>query len=173
MEANRRVGAAGPKLIFPDGSVQCAGTLVSRSGSTDCYGVGDLPGEGDHGVARVVDYLSGACLLLRRHAFEEVGGFDPAYGLAYFTDADLGLSLRARGYRSVYEPSSGATHLHRPHSARVQALAQRNRALFERRWRRVLASRPLSPITASPRRTRAALEAPGRAALDEDAFALS
>jgi O-antigen biosynthesis protein len=172
IEANRRVGAVGPKLIYPDGSLQCAGTLVSRSGSTDCYGADDHPEKPEYGVARVVDYLSGACLLVRRCGFDDVGGFDPAYGLAYFTDADLGLSLRARGYRSVYEPSSTATHMHRKHSAPVMALALRNRALFERRWRRVLASRPLSPVAASERRTLAAWKAPGLAAEDQDAFAL-
>jgi GT2 family glycosyltransferase len=172
IEADQRIGAVGPKLIFPDGSLQCAGALLSRSGSTKCYGTGDRPRKAEYGLARVVDYLSGACLLVRRCAFNDVGGFDPLYGLAYFEDADLCLTLAAHGYRSVYEPRSSVTHRRGQPDESVLALALRNRALFERRWRRVLASRPLSPLAASRRRTLSARGAPGLAAEDEDAFGL-
>jgi GT2 family glycosyltransferase len=168
IEADSRIGAVGPKLLSPDGSLQCAGALLSRSGSANCYGTGDDSEKAEYGLARVVDYLAGACLLVRRSAFHQVGGFDAAYGLAYFEDADLCLSLAAQGYRSVYEPRSSVTHmLGRPREP-ILALALRNRALFERRWRRVLASRPLSPLAVSPRRTVAARDAPALAAADHD-----
>ena len=160
IEADERVGAVGPMLLNPDGSLQCAGALLSRSGSTACYGDGDRPDRPEYRFARVVDYLAGACLLVRRGAFTDVGGFDPAYGLAYFEDADLCLTLAARGYRSVYEPRSSVTHLRGKPGAELSLLALRNCALFERRWRRVLASRPLSPLAASRRRTLAARDAP-------------
>jgi GT2 family glycosyltransferase len=172
IEADRRIGAVGPKLIFPDGSLQCAGALLSRSGSANCYGTGDRPEKAEYGRTRVVDYLSGACLLVRRCAFEDVGGFDASYGLAYFEDADLCLSLASRGYRSVYEPRSRVTHMLGQPGESILALALRNRALFERRWRRVLASRPLSPLAASRRRTLNALEAAALAAADHDEFGM-
>lgn len=160
IEADERVGAVGPMLVNPDGSLQCAGALLSRSGSVACYGEGESPEQREYRFARVVDFLAGACLLVRRRAFDEVGGFDPVYGLGYFEDADLCLTLSASGYRCVYEPASRVTHVRGKPGEALLGLALRNRTLFERRWRRVLASRPLSPLTASRRRTVAARDAP-------------
>jgi hypothetical protein len=140
--------------------------LLSRSGSVACYGEGDSPEQREYRLARVVDFLAGACLLVRRRAFDEVGGFDPAYGLGYFEDADLCLTLTASGYRCVYEPASRVTHLRGRPGEAMLGLAVRNRALFERRWRGVLASRPLSPLRASRRRTLGARDAPALVAAD-------
>ena len=58
---------------------------------------------------RVAGWLSGCCLLLRRSAFEEVGGFDPMFFM-YFEDLDLGERLAKAGWRSVYVPSAAVTH---------------------------------------------------------------
>ena len=57
----------------------------------------------------VVDWLSGACMLARRDALEEVGGFDERYFL-YWEDADLCRRLRARGYHVRYVPEATAVH---------------------------------------------------------------
>ena len=56
-----------------------------------------------------VDWLSGACMLARRSALEEVGGFDERYFL-YWEDADLCRRLRGRGYHVRYVPGAGAVH---------------------------------------------------------------
>jgi GT2 family glycosyltransferase len=160
IEADGGVGAVGPMLLNPDSSLQCAGALLARSGSVACYGEGEDPEQREYQRPRVVDFLAGACLLVRRRAFVEVGGFDAAYGLGYFEDADLCLTLAARGYRCVYVPASRVTHLRGRPSEELLELALRNRGLFERRWRRLLALRPLSPMSASRRRTLAARDAP-------------
>jgi N-acetylglucosaminyl-diphospho-decaprenol L-rhamnosyltransferase len=60
-------------------------------------------------VRRDAGWLSGACLLVRRSAFEQLGGFDPAYFM-YFEDVDLGYRLGKHGYRNVYEPRAVVTH---------------------------------------------------------------
>lgn len=60
-------------------------------------------------VERVAGWLSGSCLLLRRTAFDEIGGFDPGYFM-YFEDVDLGYRLARAGWSSVYCPSSRVTH---------------------------------------------------------------
>jgi GT2 family glycosyltransferase len=160
--ADEKVAAVGPRLLNLDGSLQLAGALLSRSGSTLEYGFGDDPDRPEYAFRREVDYLSGACLLVRRTAFDEVGGFDPVYGLGYFEDADLCLALAARGYRGVYEPRSVVTHARGASGGSdvLAALALRNRALFRRRWEQVLASRPLSPLHVSRRRITAARDAP-------------
>lgn len=54
-------------------------------------------------------WLSGSCLLLRRSAFDAVGGFDPAYFM-YFEDLDLCRRLAQAGCPSVYVPAAVVTH---------------------------------------------------------------
>jgi N-acetylglucosaminyl-diphospho-decaprenol L-rhamnosyltransferase len=58
---------------------------------------------------RVAGWLSGSCLLLRREAFAQVDGFDPAYFM-YFEDVDLGQRLADAGWSSVYCPSARVIH---------------------------------------------------------------
>ncbi|MCL2464654.1 MAG: glycosyltransferase, partial [Micrococcales bacterium] len=55
-------------------------------------------------------WLSGACLLLRREAFEQVGGFDERYFM-FFEDLDLGERLGRAGWTNVYVPAAHVTHL--------------------------------------------------------------
>jgi N-acetylglucosaminyl-diphospho-decaprenol L-rhamnosyltransferase len=59
---------------------------------------------------RTAGWLSGSCLLLRRDAFDEVGGFDPGYFM-YFEDLDLGDRLGRAGWQNVYVPAAVVTHV--------------------------------------------------------------
>ena len=59
---------------------------------------------------REAGWLSGSCLLLRREAFEAVGGFDEGFFM-FFEDLDLGERLAAAGWSSVYAPSARVTHV--------------------------------------------------------------
>lgn len=63
----------------------------------------EAPREGPAG------WLSGSCLLLRRSAFDAVGGFDPSYFM-YFEDVDLGERLQRAGWRNIYVPSAEVVH---------------------------------------------------------------
>jgi N-acetylglucosaminyl-diphospho-decaprenol L-rhamnosyltransferase len=58
---------------------------------------------------RTAGWLSGSCLLLRRDAFDAVGGFDPGYFM-YFEDLDLGDRLGRAGWQNVYVPSAVVCH---------------------------------------------------------------
>jgi N-acetylglucosaminyl-diphospho-decaprenol L-rhamnosyltransferase len=58
---------------------------------------------------RTAGWLSGSCLLLRRDAFDAVGGFDPGYFM-YFEDLDLGDRLRQARWQNVYVPSATVLH---------------------------------------------------------------
>ncbi len=60
-------------------------------------------------VERTAGWLSGSCLLLRREAFESIGGFDPSYFM-YFEDVDLGERLGRAGWLNVYAPSAEIVH---------------------------------------------------------------
>ena len=56
-----------------------------------------------------VDWISGACLLARREALEQVGGFDEGFFM-YFDDTDLCRSLWAAGWHVVYAPAIEVVH---------------------------------------------------------------
>ena len=58
---------------------------------------------------REAGWLSGSCLLVRRAAFEENGGFDESYFM-YFEDVDLGYRLNRAGWRNVYQPAAEVIH---------------------------------------------------------------
>lgn len=58
---------------------------------------------------RDAGWLSGACLVVRRTAYDAIGGFDPSYFM-YFEDVDLGARLAKAGWRNVYVPEAVVTH---------------------------------------------------------------
>ncbi len=68
-------------------------------------------------VERPAGWLSGSCVLLRRAAFDAVGGFDPGYFM-YFEDLDLGQRLMTAGWQNIYVPSASVTHLGRHATSR-------------------------------------------------------
>ena len=101
-----------PKLLYPDGRLNDAGGLVFGGGEPWIYGKGNAePDAPQFSCRRAPDYASGACLLVRRSAFTEVGGFDARYAPAYYEDTDLSFSLRAAGWKVLYEPASKVIHL--------------------------------------------------------------
>lgn len=64
----------------------------------------------DHCSARTVDWVSGACFLVRRSAWEVVGGFDRAYFM-YLEDVDLCWRLGGAGWAVAYEPAAQVVHV--------------------------------------------------------------
>jgi GT2 family glycosyltransferase len=72
-----------------------------------------LPGmrmvEWDHSDTRLVDFVCGACLFVRRALFEELGGFDERL-FVYLEDADLAQRARDRGWRARYLADHAVVH---------------------------------------------------------------
>jgi N-acetylglucosaminyl-diphospho-decaprenol L-rhamnosyltransferase len=64
----------------------------------------------DHAKAREVDWVSGACFLARRSAWDAVGGFDRSYFM-YMEDVDLCWRLAKAGWSVAYEPAAEVTHV--------------------------------------------------------------
>jgi GT2 family glycosyltransferase/glycosyltransferase involved in cell wall biosynthesis len=106
-----RSGAVSGMVQFPDGTIQEAGGIIWREGVAAVFGRGKNPDACEVAHARQVDYASGCGFLVRRRAFEEVGGFDERYFPAYYEDADLCLTLRAHGWEVWYTPTARLVHV--------------------------------------------------------------
>lgn len=114
-------GAFGPAILNADGSLYpSARELPSlRNGIghalfgrawpenpwTRGYRVPVSPSDGQ----RHAGWLSGACMLIRARAFEQLGGFDTSYFM-YFEDVDLGARLAAQGWSNIYLPDAQVMH---------------------------------------------------------------
>lgn len=162
IDRDPRAGAAVPRYLNVDGTVQEAGGLLFSDGSTLMWGHGAAADDPAFRFRRHVDYGSAACLVVLRSAFRAVGGFDAAYRPMYVEDVDLALALRARGLRSVYEPRAEVEHVRFGSSdlaeERARRFVERNTPILRERWRDVLAMRP-PPDVASPVTLHAARDA--------------
>jgi GT2 family glycosyltransferase len=92
--------------------------------------------EWDHRQTREVDFVSGACLLVRRDVFERLGGFDERL-FVYLEDADLALRARTLGYGAVFSADASVVHPGGWATGRDRAwrLAQSWRSLVAYGWK--------------------------------------
>jgi N-acetylglucosaminyl-diphospho-decaprenol L-rhamnosyltransferase len=120
-----RAATLGPLIRDPDGSVYPSARLLPSLIRGGMHAVlGPLwptnPWSRDYRQERLepserpVGWLSGSCLLVRRAAFEQVGGFDERYYM-YMEDVDLGDRLGKAGWLNVYVPSAEVLH-HKGHA---------------------------------------------------------
>ena len=104
------IGAVGGRLVFLDGSLQEAASIVWRDGTCLGYGRGDDPFAPMYMFRRDVDYCSAAFLLTPRRVWEKIGGFDERFKPAYYEDTDYCTCVRELGLRIVYDPNSVLLH---------------------------------------------------------------
>lgn len=136
-ERDRTVGAVGGKIIFADGGLQEAGSIVWSDGTAWGVGRGEDPTLPQHNFRRPVDYCSGVFLITPRTLFIDIGGFDPIYQPAYYEDSDYCLSLSVAGYKILYEPAAVVAHYESASSSNVddaKPLIEENRLRFVRKW---------------------------------------
>jgi GT2 family glycosyltransferase len=107
---SRSIGAVGGKLVYPDGRLQEAGSIVWSDGSCEGYGRGADPAAPEYNFERPVDFCSAALLITPRGLFERLGGFDERYCPAYYEDADYCVRVWQAGHSVVYEPKAAAIH---------------------------------------------------------------
>ena len=121
LESDPALGAVGPRLCNTDGSLYPSartfpdlvdaighglfGLVAPHNPFTRRYRLLDW----DHGSRAKVDWVSGACFLVRRQAWDSVGGFDPSYFM-YMEDVDLCWRLRRAGWEVAYEPAAEVLH---------------------------------------------------------------
>jgi N-acetylglucosaminyl-diphospho-decaprenol L-rhamnosyltransferase len=121
LDADEALAVVGPRVDNPDGTIYPSarrfpelgvaaghaflGLLAPANRFTRNYRMLDA----DRSRSGPVDWVSGTCMLVRRDAFDAVGGFDEAYFM-YVEDVDLCWRLWQAGWRVAYEPGARVTH---------------------------------------------------------------
>jgi GT2 family glycosyltransferase len=140
------IGIVGAKLLYPDRhTIQHAGVCVGAFGAAEHYGKRvSSPDQVERGFSELlainheVAAVTAACMLVRRDAFEEVGGFDEAIAVG-FGDVDLCLRVGERGYRIVFCPHAELLH----HESYTRGTSTKDphpedSALFRFKWKKLL-----------------------------------
>lgn len=154
LDRHPEAGAAGPRIMRPDGSLDLAArrtfpspsvallrlSLVSRffprSSRLARYNLTDRSPD----LLQEIDSGTGACLMFRRAVLDQVGLFDESFFM-YGEDLDLCFRIKAAGWRIVYVPQSVVIH-HKGQSSRQQSSAmirefhRAMRIFFRKHYRR-------------------------------------
>jgi len=121
LDREARLGAVGPQLRNPDGTVYPSARTMPSIPDAIGHAILGLwkPDnrftaryrqlDADPSEPRLVDVVSGAAIWLRRSALDEVGGWDERYFM-YLEDTDLCWRLRRAGWDVAYEPSAVVDH---------------------------------------------------------------
>lgn len=124
MDAHPEVGIAGPRILNNDGSTQASArrfpdlttAIAGRSSwlsrvlpNNPLTRRNLAPSIQATSAPADVDWVSGACAIVRREAFEAVGGLDEGFFL-YWEDADFCRRVGAAGWRVMYVPSISVRH---------------------------------------------------------------
>lgn len=144
------IGCVGAKLCYADGRIQHAGVILGLGGVAGHWH-SNLPREspGYFGRLKVVQNLSavtGACLLVRKSVYDQVGGLDEEHLKVAFNDVDFCLKVREAGYLNVWTPFAELYHLESAsrgiEDPQKVARFRQEIAYMEERWSAALASDP-------------------------------
>ncbi|MBR0093472.1 MAG: glycosyltransferase family 2 protein [Lachnospiraceae bacterium] len=149
MYAQRKdVGAVGAKLLFPDGTVQHAGVIIGlgahRTAGHSHYGMSkeNLGYMGRLCYAQNMSAVTGACMMVKRRVYEELGGFDETFVVS-LNDVDFCLRLREAGYLNVFTPFAQLAHYESASrglddTGEKAKRYERESELFRMKWRNIL-----------------------------------
>ena len=155
LDADSSVGLVGPRILESDGSLAFSQRRFPQLRSTYARALflhrlfkraswaDELVRDpAAYDVPASPDWVSGACMLVRRSALEEVGGFDERFFL-YCEDKDLCRRLRAAGYDVRYEPRATVRHhggASAPRAGLLPVLARSRVVYAQKHWGRARAA---------------------------------
>ena len=136
LKENGRLGVVGPQIVARQGYIQFSGGVIkSLSEGTTDHLYDALP---PHALPRVCDYITGACMFLRRELWDKLGGFDERFDPIFYEDVDLCLRTKQLGYLCAVVPQSVIMHevsktLDRDPQRKQKAI-EGNRKRFVEKW---------------------------------------
>ena len=99
-------GIVGVKLYYPDDTIQHAGVIVGLSGGAEHMGAREPRNRAGYmkryAATQNLSAVTAACMMIKKTVYEEVGGMDPEFAVA-FNDVDFCLRVGKAGYRIVYD----------------------------------------------------------------------
>lgn len=127
MRENPKTGVAGPRTHNADGTLQlsCFRLPSPKYVWLENLWLSDGYRRWPHDAVRRVDFVIGACMLVRREVYEKVGGFDERFFM-YSEEADWQRRIHDAGWEIVFVPESRITHLGGASGANSRALINRH-----------------------------------------------
>lgn len=143
MKRHPKCAVVGAQLWYPDGTIQHGGT-------------GRINGDVGFGhidwkksvptikTEREMEFVTFACVLVRRSAFYEVRGFDEEFD-TYCEDSDICLRFRQAGWKVIYNPNAKAIHDESQTTGPIKSQLQNaSQKIFERKWMRYFHHNPVT-----------------------------
>ncbi len=141
------IAAVIPKLLFPfpPFAIEHAGIAIAPTGQVGYLGRGVDREAAEFSQPYELQGAASACILVRKAALDEVGGFDEIFNPVQFEDLDIEYRMKAAGYRLRYQPEVEMYHFENvttDESPQINFKYQtiKNGLEFKRRWRHVFAS---------------------------------
>jgi GT2 family glycosyltransferase len=133
-EDHPEAAVVGAKLLYPKtGAVQHAGVVFGQDGYPHNLYAGFPPDHPAVDRPRRLQAVTGACLLVRRQAFDRAGGFDTGFANS-LEDVDLCLRIGEEGGEVHYCPAAEVVHLESASRGR-ESRFEESVSLYRRRWR--------------------------------------
>jgi len=149
MYAQRKdVGAVGTMLYYPNGTIQHAGVILGMGGIAGHAYQREKPDDFGYmsrlAYAQDMTAVTAACMMIRRDVWDEVGGLDEEFAVA-FNDTDLCMRIRKAGYLIIWTPYAELYHYESlsrgmEDTPEKQARFESEKELFRSRWRAELDS---------------------------------
>ena len=127
MREHPRAGVTGPRTLNKDGSLQLSCFRLPSPSYVwlENLWLSDGYRKWPHDAVREVDFVIGACLLLRREVYEQAGGFDERFFM-YSEEADWEKRIHDAGWQIVFVPDARITHLGGASGASDRAMINRH-----------------------------------------------
>ena len=138
-----RVGCVGVKLLYPDDTIQHAGIgfgFLTLAGHMHKNFLAGHPGYmGRLVYAQDVYAVTAACLMVRKDVYEQVGGLDESFAVA-FNDVDFCVRVREAGYTNIFTPFAQLYHYESKSRGLDESPEKRKRFVseverFQKRWK--------------------------------------